>query len=146
MPASSGPRDENEAVSGAGTSSTIVDCAIAAVAEPPLLAIYDLIASPLAATMCTLGTEWKSASVDVAPAGSLNSSMPAPPASATARLLSTSAMAPRLQSTILPVTMAAFSAPGTHSSALPAVAPAAGTATASTSCVLPSAVANEAPV
>ena len=45
-PASSGPRDENDAVNGAGASKTIVDALIVAVA--PAVAAYALIARPLA--------------------------------------------------------------------------------------------------
>ena len=59
-PATSGPRDENDAVNGAGASKTIVEALIVAVglAVP---AMYALIARPLALSTCTLGTKWKSA-------------------------------------------------------------------------------------
>ena len=64
-------RDEKLAVSGAGALNTTVACAIDAVAAAACAAMYALMASPLAATMCTVGTEWNSASVLVAPTGSL---------------------------------------------------------------------------
>src|SRR3990172_8783228 len=58
--------------------------------------------------------------------------MPAPPALATASLLSTRAITPRRQSTILPATVAGSSVPGKHSSASSGSAPGAAASAEST--------------
>src|SRR5262249_541783 len=86
-------------------------------------AMYDLIARPSVLLMCTDGTKWKSASSSCASVTLLRI-MPTPPASFTARLLSTRALVPRLQSTIFPVTFAGSSVPEKQSSGWPAGAPA----------------------
>src|SRR5690349_9108310 len=127
-----------------------VACAIAAVLVGLAPAMYALTARPSAATTCTAGTEWNSASVLVAAPAivSLYRIMPAPPASNTARLLSTSAMPwPRRHNTTLPATCAGSSAPvGAQYSAAIGSPPALTTFAASTSGVCGSAVANDEPL
>ena len=63
--------------------------------------------------------------------------MPLPPASSTAALLSTRAIAPRMQTTILLSTAAGSSVPGTQSSASSGSSPARAASAAFTSAVLP---------
>ncbi len=58
-PALSGPRDENDAVSGATALNTIVEALMVAVGLA--VAAYALIARPAALSTCTVGTKWKSA-------------------------------------------------------------------------------------
>ena len=61
----------------------------------------------------SIGTKWKSALSELGVG--LYRIMPTPPASLTARLLSTRALTPRSHSTILPVTLAGSSVPMKHS-------------------------------
>src|SRR3972149_4624677 len=65
--------------------------------------------------MWTDGSQWLSVTSDW-PGGAVYRTMPTPPATRTARLLSTRALVPRLQSTILPATAAGSSSPTKHSS------------------------------
>src|SRR5262249_57638593 len=78
---------------------------------------YALIAAPSVLVTCTVGTEWKSAFSEFGLV--LASTMPTPPASLTARLLSTRSLVPRSQTTILPATAAGSRKPsgcaGSHS-------------------------------
>ena len=94
--------------------------------------------------MCTVGTEWMSASRE--PGVTFTRIMPMPPASATALDLSTRAIAPRSQSTILPAVFAGSSEPGTHRRASSALAPAAATSLECTTSAGPTPVrAEDAP-
>src|SRR5450830_2113857 len=113
----SGPREENTATEGADFQVLIcpvMSCATGC-AEA---ATYALMARPGVASTCTDGTVWLSVN-RLSTLSVLYRIIPAPPAWATARLFSARPIAPRWQSTILPVTTAGLSAPGMHSS-LPA--------------------------
>src|SRR5215471_10829766 len=92
-PARSGPRDENDAVNGAGALYTIVAWAIDAVGEGVIA--YVLTAARSVSARCTVGAKWKSALSELGLV--LTRIIPIPPASATARLLLTRALEPRSQ-------------------------------------------------
>src|SRR6266545_2624254 len=111
-PAVLGPRDENPATSGAGAFRTSVAFGQLPVADEPAPVTYETIAVRAALSTCTAGNECRSAFVD-APSTTLATITPMPPASLTAALLSTRALAgaapPRSQTTILPATFAGSS-------------------------------------
>ncbi len=94
--------------------------------------MYALIAAPAFWSTWIDGTAWKSALSELGVG--LNCTMPTPPAFFTARLLSTRALLPRSQSTILPATLAGSSCGGllTHCAAASSVLPAAPLVRAST--------------
>src|SRR5215208_194508 len=99
-PASSGPRDENDAVNGAGSVYVSVEALIVAVGAIP--AAYAFSAARSVSGRWTVGTEWKSALIE--PGATFTRIIPTPPASWTARLLLTRPVTPRSQRTILPAT------------------------------------------
>ena len=135
-----GPREENPAISGAGTDRSVVKFAIDAVAPASTSALRASNAATVVNGMCTAGTEWMIANSVLALVGVLASTMPIPPASLTARLLFTSTFPPRSQNTIFPVTSAGsstgtppLSAAAWHCAAWTAVVPVRPESAASTS-------------
>src|SRR4051794_20954853 len=104
-PARSGPREENEAVNGAG--ALVTSSALLIVAVAPAVAAYALTAERSVSARCTVGTTCRSALIEFGEV--LTRIMPTPPASWTARLLLVRPVTPRSQTTILPATLAGSS-------------------------------------
>src|SRR4051794_30296002 len=148
-PARSGPRDENDAVNGAGSLYVMVAGLIVAVA--PAVAAYVFTAARSVSARCTVGTKWKSALIEFGEVFTMI--IPTPPASCTARLLFTRALVPRSQTTILPATLAgsrtavpALSTAAKQRRTAVASAPESPAAVASISGAVTAAAATDAPL
>ena len=140
-PVRAGPREENEATSGATAPVTCEPGDRDAVA--PAVAAYARRARRSVLWTWTVGTACRSALSELNEV--LTSTMPTPPAAATTSLFWVRALTPRSQTTILPATAARASEPGRHSRAASATAPGAAAAVEVTSGELGTAAPRPAP-